>query len=57
MRKLQNWNKKFNQNEISKKQLKSVKGGGWGKGEIVNAAKNCPPPHAGLWKKNEMYYF
>jgi len=49
MKKLPNFNNKLNQFELPKKQLKSVKGGGWGNGEIVNEAKNCPPPHAGVW--------
>ena len=54
MKELRNINNKFNQSKLPTKQLNNVKGGGWGSGKIVNLAKNCPPPNAGVWKKNEM---
>lgn len=58
MKKLHNFSNKFNQSKLLTKQLNSVKGGGagkgWGNGGIVNEAKNCPPPDAGVWKRNSM---
>ena len=54
MKKSHDFNNKFDQCQLPKKQLNSVKGGGWGNGEVVNSAKNCPPPNAGVWKKNSM---
>ena len=53
MKKLHNFNNKFNQCELPKKQLNSVKGGGWGNGNVSNG-KSCPPPDAGVWKRNTM---
>jgi len=54
MKKLHNFGKKFNQSKLQQKQLNSVKGGGWGNGSVVNEAKNCPPPDAGIWKRVSM---
>jgi len=54
MKKLHKFNNKFNQSKLSEKQLNSVKGGGWGNGGMVNNGKNCPPPDAGVWKRNSM---
>jgi len=54
MKKLHSFQDKFNQSKLPQKQLKSVKGGGWGNGGVVNYAKNCPPPNAGVWKRNSM---
>lgn len=54
MKKLHKLNNKFNKFKLAEKQLNSVKGGGWGNGGTSASSKNCPPPDAGVWKRNAM---